>query len=828
MSTLDPESNVLTFHPSLEEFRDFPKFLTEALAASRADPDSHVGVCVVKVPQGGLYSSGPAGIARSQNSRCLQYFEQTSKVLDPNTSGVFRINHVTKGPATIAQWQKLVGGVMREHGNMVGDGRMDDLLSQESLKAVYVSNTAAKSISSLFDMDPIGLSELPGNQLQHLEIPGMSSDYIYLGAPGSLFTMHLEDYNVHSFNYLRSGEPKRWVVVNPGSRTKFENVIKATFPTIPAACSQFMRHQNLYMSPDFLRRHSIAFAEVTQTPGDMLVLFPFAYHQGYNTGENLALASNYALESEELLYERGYLPCGGECCPGQVPLVLEFPLKLQKVKEPEVVVPGSKRKVCSGREIADSTVPRKRGRPKKIIISLGEDALTAPEYNELKMVKTSKMGSGGASAVPNVPMLSPPAARKRGRPPKAKVSETDSSIAPKRGRPKKVEVSQMSGGSAPTGLHAGVSPTPPKRGRPRKMKVPEVAPSTTPNSAPTASRELAVPKTINAPNTPAGSGEPSEPSAPKPLSTSSEPTETTTDSAPTARKRGRPKKARVQEINDGGVSPPSDTAPTASNDLVVPNAPTAPNEQVATSDPNEVDMPTEPGTLATTSAPIATNASTGPNNVTEPDAPATTNAPIATNASTGPNNVTEPDAPATTNASIVINAPIESNNVTEPDAPTTTNASIAINAPTESNNVTEPNAPATTNGPIATNASTELNNVTELNAPATTNGLIATNASTELNNVTEPNAPATTNGPIAISVPTESNDVIKPVVPSEPSTRKRGRPKGAKTLEAGGGAAPVTRKRGRPPKAEANPPVEGKDVPAALEYESPTELKVHI
>jgi JmjC domain, hydroxylase len=75
-------------------------------------------------------------------------------------------------------------------------------------------------------MDPIGLSELPGNQLQHLEIPGMSSDYIYLGAPGSLFTMHLEDYNVHSFNYLRSGEPKRWVVVNPGSRTKFENVIK--------------------------------------------------------------------------------------------------------------------------------------------------------------------------------------------------------------------------------------------------------------------------------------------------------------------------------------------------------------------------------------------------------------------------------------------------------------------------------------------------------------------------------------------------------------------------------------------------------------------------
>ena len=63
-------------------------------------------------------------------------------MLDPNNTGVFRINHATKGPATIAQWQKLVDGVMQEHGNTVDDGRMNDLLSKESLNAVYVSNTA--------------------------------------------------------------------------------------------------------------------------------------------------------------------------------------------------------------------------------------------------------------------------------------------------------------------------------------------------------------------------------------------------------------------------------------------------------------------------------------------------------------------------------------------------------------------------------------------------------------------------------------------------------------------------------------------------------------
>jgi hypothetical protein len=75
-------------------------------------------------------------------------------------------------------------------------------------------------------MDPVGLSQLPGNQLKYFDIAGMSSDYIYLGASGSIFTMHIEDYNIHSLNYLRSGEPKRWTIINPNSLPAFESLIK--------------------------------------------------------------------------------------------------------------------------------------------------------------------------------------------------------------------------------------------------------------------------------------------------------------------------------------------------------------------------------------------------------------------------------------------------------------------------------------------------------------------------------------------------------------------------------------------------------------------------
>src|SRR4051794_34294759 len=271
-----------------------------------------------------------------------------------------------------------------------------------------------------------------------------------------------------------------------------------------------MRHQNLYMSPSFLDQHSIGFAEVTQTPGDMLVLFPFAYHQGYNMGENLALASNYALESEEALYERDYIPCGSECCPGMVPLVLKFPLKLQKTKEFEVVVPGSKRTVCSGRDGADSTALRKRGRPKKAKVEPEEyrDGATAvPKYDRPKKGKAPKADNRGALVAPNAPpALNLSTAHKRRRPSKAKSPETDGGAVPKRGRPKRVKVPHMDGEDfpappgIPTEADIGPTPTPPKHGRPKKAKVPEMAAASVPDAATTTSSVFTAPKTPHWPD----------------------------------------------------------------------------------------------------------------------------------------------------------------------------------------------------------------------------------------------------------------------------------------------------------------------------------------
>ncbi|KAI9783650.1 MAG: hypothetical protein M1839_003498 [Geoglossum umbratile] len=309
--TRDARTNVTTFLPSKKGLSDFQKLLEEIVAASKAG--SHVGVTIIKVPEG----------------RCVRTPGQFKLFIKAIPSdGVFSIRHGEKIPVTPVGWEKVRDRV----GDIIDDNGLTQLLYRGEYRSVYVSNADAKETSKLFAMDPVGLSQLPGNQLEYLDIAGMSSDYIYLGAPGSIFTMHIEDYNIHSLNYLRSGEPKRWTIINPNSLPAFESLIRGLLPGL-SNCSQFVRHADLYILPRVLRDYGIDHVEVTQKPGDMLILFPFAYHQGYNMGENMAFANNYAIVSEEKVYEAGYVHCDDGCHPG-CPLVLRFPLKTRSSSVP--------------------------------------------------------------------------------------------------------------------------------------------------------------------------------------------------------------------------------------------------------------------------------------------------------------------------------------------------------------------------------------------------------------------------------------------------------------------------------------------------------------
>ncbi len=146
-------------------------------------------------------------------------------------------------------------------------------------------------------------------------IRGVHTPYFYVSrTEGTPFGMHIEDFAAYSLNYLHCGAPKCWRVVAPKHHAKLEEMLfnflnpqermlssrtdlKARRPP---QCSQFLRHSSLYVPTEVLSLLGIEYTSVIQHQGEMVITFPFAYHQGYNAGPNIAEAIGYASDRWEV------------------------------------------------------------------------------------------------------------------------------------------------------------------------------------------------------------------------------------------------------------------------------------------------------------------------------------------------------------------------------------------------------------------------------------------------------------------------------------------------------------------------------------------------
>ncbi|KAH0537054.1 hypothetical protein FGG08_006124 [Glutinoglossum americanum] len=148
----------------------------------------------------------------------------------------------------------------------------------------------------LSDSSPI--ARLSGNRLmdtveQHLGVhtPMAYISDIGFGAP---FGIHTEDFNLSAVSYLAAGSPKVWVVVAPRDRDKLEALMLKLVPGLRRQCHQFVRHHISYVPTRLLDLEHISYQVVLHRAGEVLVTLPGAYHQGFNTGMNVAEAVNYA------------------------------------------------------------------------------------------------------------------------------------------------------------------------------------------------------------------------------------------------------------------------------------------------------------------------------------------------------------------------------------------------------------------------------------------------------------------------------------------------------------------------------------------------------
>ncbi|KAL9122950.1 MAG: hypothetical protein Q9187_000491 [Circinaria calcarea] len=164
------------------------------------------------------------------------------------------------------------------------------------------------------------------------------------------FVMHTKELAAYSVNYLHKGAPKVWTVIKPRDHKQLEEAIHyltvdklsltpdCKLPLLPPQCDQFLRHEALYLPKKTLTACRVLHAEVVQYQNEMIITFPFAYCQGYNTGPNISEGIAFMSKRSEVFLENGlYRHCSNEGCSCVSPrqIGLDFPTNpdLQRLED---------------------------------------------------------------------------------------------------------------------------------------------------------------------------------------------------------------------------------------------------------------------------------------------------------------------------------------------------------------------------------------------------------------------------------------------------------------------------------------------------------------
>ena len=151
------------------------------------------------------------------------------------------------------------------------------------------------NVSKLQSCLQLLLSDQPPDN-QYGGIPGVTTPYLYFGMWASVFCAHTEDMNLLSINYLHAGAPKVWYAVAAGEDAqRLEQFCEGHYHQSKTNCPEYMRHKRCLISPAMLKKAGIPFTTTVQYPGDAMITFPGSYHFGFNTGFNIAEATNFAV-----------------------------------------------------------------------------------------------------------------------------------------------------------------------------------------------------------------------------------------------------------------------------------------------------------------------------------------------------------------------------------------------------------------------------------------------------------------------------------------------------------------------------------------------------
>lgn len=223
----------------------------------------------------------------------------------------------------------LTVSALHKRGQKVTDNKLTEFVLEndrdyfEFLKAADSAKTAipyginlSKCVPSIGYHQFTKLQSDPFNLLSHLEHHsfGISTPSTYVGTTGSTFALHVEDEDCGSTNQLVFGHDKIWFIFPPSEYLKIIKLAQRLYKESGFSCSNPTRHKTIFIPIDVLQANGIVFTRIEQSAGDTIVLAPRAFHFGYNTGSNLAVAVNFLAlhpsDGETFRSQTIYCNCG--------------------------------------------------------------------------------------------------------------------------------------------------------------------------------------------------------------------------------------------------------------------------------------------------------------------------------------------------------------------------------------------------------------------------------------------------------------------------------------------------------------------------------------
>lgn len=284
----NPNCKIMTFHPTVEEFKDFGKYI--AYIESR-----------------GAHRAGLAKVIPPKEWKPRMSYEEIDDMMIPapiqqvvtGQSGLFTQYNIQKKCMTVGEYRKLAKSEKYCTPRYID---FDDLERKYWKNLTFVSPIYGADISgSLYDNNVeewnIGNLNTLLDMVEHecgIVIEGVNTPYLYFGMWKTTFAWHTEDMDLYSINYLHFGEPKSWYAIPPEHGKRLERLAKGFFPGSSQGCDAFLRHKMTLISPSILKKYSIPFNRITQEAGEFMITFPYGYHAGFNHGFNCAESTNFA------------------------------------------------------------------------------------------------------------------------------------------------------------------------------------------------------------------------------------------------------------------------------------------------------------------------------------------------------------------------------------------------------------------------------------------------------------------------------------------------------------------------------------------------------